>query len=84
MIMENYICEECGTVIEDVHAESGEKLPKFMKCKEEGCTGKCYRSWGGGIHIPTGFQALKNSGAEYAKNLMKHGRSPSGAKKRFY
>ena len=73
MVTENFKCEECGYIIENVEAESGDKFPKRIDCPKCNVKESCYRMWG----VPTTvigdhMRAVpKDSGVAYAYELMK-------------
>lgn len=72
MVSESYKCETCGYIIEEVTAESGDKLPKRKKCPE--CeTMTCHRVWMSSIHIPSGFRATESNRGinKYKEGLKK-------------
>lgn len=81
MVLENYKCEECGFIIENVEANSGEQLPKRKNCPKCETKKSCYRMWGGSFHIPTNFKAVETGrGINLMRDKMKNYKGVSGNK----
>lgn len=83
MVNENYKCEECNNILENVIADSGDLLPKRLDCPKCKAKSSCYRIWQSGIVIQDHMRALPRSGATWARERMKNAKGPSG-KKHFY
>jgi len=86
MVFEDFKCDTCGEIIKDVSADSGDKLPKYKKCPNEECDGKCYRVWNNAfsIIIPEHFKATSSTkGNNWTKDKMKTFKGQN-KKKRFY
>ena len=85
MINVDYQCKECDHIIEDVTAESGEKLPKRKNCPECEAIKSCSRIWGSSkFHLPTHFKAIEEGrGVNTMRDKMRNYKGPLG-KKHYY